>query len=281
MWLICFVRLLIYKVGTSAFSLNNPYPNWTPHWPARRVSTSRVVNIAAVVLIWQSNETTGAIRLHPLSFSAFSTDRLFGCSYLPFAPHCTLLKFSMATAAGEKAPTTKKKNEKKIAAKEEYKLLSNIMGVMNNLRRQVWVASYLFCEAHGCIVDVTLPCPGICMFFVLQCAQQGFVASCNHCVKTVVAYTFNGITVDMLKFTIFCMRLQALITCMCFFSCHLRCQCVALVLMCVAGCCCNDLMYTQGTLCDVILVVQGKHIMAHRVVLAAASHFFNLMFTSK
>ncbi|XP_062384862.1 kelch-like protein 7 [Sardina pilchardus] len=77
----------------------------------------------------------------------------------------------MTSVAGEKPSTLKKKNEKKIAAKEEYRLLSNTMGVMNNLRR-------------------------------------------------------------------------------------------------------------QGTLCDVILVVQGKHIMAHRVVLAAASHFFNLMFTT-
>ncbi|KAL2080636.1 hypothetical protein ACEWY4_024429 [Coilia grayii] len=77
----------------------------------------------------------------------------------------------MSSAAGEKASASKKKSEKKIAAKEEYRLLTNIMGVMNNLRK-------------------------------------------------------------------------------------------------------------QGTLCDVVLVVQGKHIMAHRVVLAAASHFFNLMFTT-
>lgn len=44
----------------------------------------------------------------------------------------------MSTAPCEKASTSiKKKNEKKIAAKEEYRLLTNIMGVMNNLRRQV------------------------------------------------------------------------------------------------------------------------------------------------
>ncbi|ROI69401.1 Kelch-like protein 7 [Anabarilius grahami] len=77
---------------------------------------------------------------------------------------------SMASTSCEKTLGPKKKNEKKIASKEEYRLLSNIMGVMNNLRK-------------------------------------------------------------------------------------------------------------QGILCDVILVVDGKHILAHRVVLAAASHFFNLMFT--
>lgn len=37
----------------------------------------------------------------------------------------------------------------------------------------------------------------------------------------------------------------------------------------------------QRTLCDVILMVQERKIPAHRVVLASASHFFNLMFTSK
>uniref|UniRef100_A0A3B4BKQ5 BTB domain-containing protein n=1 Tax=Periophthalmus magnuspinnatus TaxID=409849 RepID=A0A3B4BKQ5_9GOBI len=40
-------------------------------------------------------------------------------------------------------------------------------------------------------------------------------------------------------------------------------------------------MRKQGTLCDVNLVVQGKFFAAHRAVLAAASHFFSLMFTTK
>ncbi|XP_023071745.1 kelch-like protein 7 isoform X4 [Piliocolobus tephrosceles] len=39
-------------------------------------------------------------------------------------------------------------------------------------------------------------------------------------------------------------------------------------------------MRKQKTLCDVILMVQERKIPAHRVVLAAASHFFNLMFTT-
>uniref|UniRef100_A0A8D1S975 Kelch like family member 7 n=1 Tax=Sus scrofa TaxID=9823 RepID=A0A8D1S975_PIG len=39
-------------------------------------------------------------------------------------------------------------------------------------------------------------------------------------------------------------------------------------------------MRKQKTLCDVILKVQERKIPAHRVVLAAASHFFNLMFTT-
>ncbi|CAL1584541.1 unnamed protein product [Knipowitschia caucasica] len=40
-------------------------------------------------------------------------------------------------------------------------------------------------------------------------------------------------------------------------------------------------MRKQGTLCDVTLVVQGKFFAAHRAVLAAGSHFFTLMFTTK
>ncbi|XP_018423533.1 PREDICTED: kelch-like protein 7, partial [Nanorana parkeri] len=41
-----------------------------------------------------------------------------------------------------------------------------------------------------------------------------------------------------------------------------------------------NVMRKQKTLCDVILMVQDRKIPAHRVVLAAASHFFNLMFTT-
>ena len=37
----------------------------------------------------------------------------------------------------EKATSTKKKGDRQCAAKEEYRQLSSIMGVMNNLRKQV------------------------------------------------------------------------------------------------------------------------------------------------
>ncbi|XP_014196918.1 kelch-like protein 7 [Haplochromis burtoni] len=40
-------------------------------------------------------------------------------------------------------------------------------------------------------------------------------------------------------------------------------------------------MRKQGSLCDVTLVVQGKRLAAHRAVLAAASHVFRLMFTTR
>ncbi len=40
-------------------------------------------------------------------------------------------------ASPEKATGSKKKSERKCAAKEEYRQLSGIMGVMNNLRKQV------------------------------------------------------------------------------------------------------------------------------------------------
>lgn len=42
-------------------------------------------------------------------------------------------------ASPEKASGSKKKNERKCATKEEYRQLSGIMGVMNNLRKQVCV----------------------------------------------------------------------------------------------------------------------------------------------
>lgn len=37
----------------------------------------------------------------------------------------------------EKASSSKKKSERKCATKDEYRQLSSIMGVMNNLRKQV------------------------------------------------------------------------------------------------------------------------------------------------
>lgn len=40
-------------------------------------------------------------------------------------------------ASPEKAASSKKKSERKCATKEEYRQLSSIMGVMNNLRKQV------------------------------------------------------------------------------------------------------------------------------------------------
>lgn len=40
-------------------------------------------------------------------------------------------------ASPEKASGSKKKSERKCATKEEYRQLSSIMGVMNNLRKQV------------------------------------------------------------------------------------------------------------------------------------------------
>lgn len=42
-------------------------------------------------------------------------------------------------ASPEKASSSKKKGERKCATKEEYRQLSSIMGVMNNLRKQVCV----------------------------------------------------------------------------------------------------------------------------------------------
>ncbi|XP_010176436.2 kelch-like protein 7, partial [Antrostomus carolinensis] len=42
----------------------------------------------------------------------------------------------------------------------------------------------------------------------------------------------------------------------------------------------DDWNHGSKTLCDVVLMVQERKIPAHRVVLASASHFFNLMFTT-
>lgn len=50
----------------------------------------------------------------------------------------------MASPVTDKASGSKKKGEKKFAVKEEYRLLSSIMGMMNNLRKQVsWRHQFL------------------------------------------------------------------------------------------------------------------------------------------
>lgn len=68
---------------------------------------------------------------------------------------------SMASAAvtGDKpsGSGSKKKNEKKLASKEESRFLSSIMGVMNNLRKQVCA-----CAPRVC-VSLTV-CLTVCVF---------------------------------------------------------------------------------------------------------------------
>lgn len=51
----------------------------------------------------------------------------------------------MATSGVEKS--SKKKTEKKLAAREEAKLLAGFMGVMNNMRKQVRAVRAVRCGA--------------------------------------------------------------------------------------------------------------------------------------
>lgn len=53
-------------------------------------------------------------------------------------------------ASPEKASCSKKKCERKCATKEEYRQLSSIMGVMNNLRKQVGKRK----SSRICAIDV-------------------------------------------------------------------------------------------------------------------------------
>lgn len=62
-------------------------------------------------------------------------------------------------ASPEKASCSKKKSERKCATKEEYRQLSSLMGVMNNLRKQVcgWENAQQHHRCFGCDID-HLPC---------------------------------------------------------------------------------------------------------------------------
>lgn len=67
-------------------------------------------------------------------------------------------------ASPEKASSSKKKSERKCASKEEYRQLSGIMAVMNNLRKQVGYYSL-------CAVNVGQDCRLGDIFFRYACTR--------------------------------------------------------------------------------------------------------------
>lgn len=66
-------------------------------------------------------------------------------------------------ASPEKASSSKKKSERKCATKDEYRQLSGIMGVMNNLRKQVSVRQKMLNNRLRMCVSKRTVCVCVCI----------------------------------------------------------------------------------------------------------------------
>ncbi|KAB1276505.1 Kelch-like protein 7 [Camelus dromedarius] len=217
----------------------------------------------------------------------------------------------MAASGVEKS--SKKKTEKKLAAREEAKLLAGFMGVMNNMRKQdnenLDDKSSSICTQKHSYKNLRALLGDIISLFILFTMSRVFLALCPFFTsvgqKALMIFTFivqgfqaqlenisllgsplPGESLLQLGWQYYCNMTSA--------YCHHDTTCVLngrvqrhilkedVIVLKFPFEKRKDLgdLIIRKTLCDVILMVQERKIPAHRVVLAAASHFFNLMFTT-